>query len=703
MAKPKLTEEEKRQLSIEQCEKSAALENAMTADGADGIKACFAENGKIDFTARALGLACRYYGLECVRALVECGAKFEFKWNTDIWQRFQCVFGQSIIDRADFSLMLLGDIGDALSGFGKTAGVPFDKEFTLTDGGKREILPFTERLEIIKYLNENSDKTKFNRDELYYFSILSGDGEMKAALKEQGAAVPDNIKEALTKGDTKGVWRMFCGICNRMSNEMFIETMNAVSDELNGEKLYYSDTFAKLWSAKLESAETLEIILEKFDCSKMNKSEVMRLIIDIDNTAALKIAVERDWLKMPKKRDEMIKYASDNKKTECTAYLLDFKNKTADFAAEREKAEKREERELNAAPDSVTALKRIWGFKKQNDGTLCITSYKGTRTDVSVPEYIGKSQVTAIGSYAFSSRGPRITPEIKQARKNITSVKLPESIVFIGEHAFGNCVNLESINLPDGIYHIGKYAFDCCKSLKSVTIPKSLETLSYRVLAMCNSLKSVVIPETVTKMEGNVFCESISLESVEFRGTVTEIPAHCFADCRALKSFTVPEGITKIGYFAFSGCKNLEKITLPNSLRELETQAFSECEKLKSIEIPGDFEIVTDASFIKCPSLEEIKFTGRVKQLRLCLNFPVSKRFEIAEGLEQIEIVNLSEIHLASESIKLPRSLKEIVAKDYYNKREITEESKPGATFIVPKGSYAEEYCNAQGYNYIVT
>ncbi len=47
-----------------------------------------------------------------------------------------------------------------------------------------------------------------------------------------------------------------------------------------------------------------------------------------------------------------------------SAWLLEFKNRIADFAAERDRAEKRMMRELNANPNSVTELKKIWGYEK---------------------------------------------------------------------------------------------------------------------------------------------------------------------------------------------------------------------------------------------------------------------------------------------------------------------------------------------------
>ncbi len=62
--------------------------------------------------------------------------------------------------------------------------------------------------------------------------------------------------------------------------------------------------------------------------------------------------------------DRLLAGTVGDEQTECSAWLLEFKNRTADFAAERDRAEKRMMRELNANPNSVTELKKIWGYEK---------------------------------------------------------------------------------------------------------------------------------------------------------------------------------------------------------------------------------------------------------------------------------------------------------------------------------------------------
>lgn len=176
---------------------------------------------------------------------------------------------------------------------------------------------------------------------------------------------------------------------------------------------------------------------------------------------------------MPKKRDEMIAYASEKKRTEIVAWLLEYKNRTADLAAEQRKAEKKLMRELNRAPDAVDALKKLWSYKKQEDGTLIITSYKGTDTEVTVPEKIGRSIVTAVGS-AFSGMSGDGTPKIT----------LPKTLQYIESCAFHRLWGLEEIQIPDGVKAIGDFAFYECERIRDIEIPDQVKRIGERFPGM---------------------------------------------------------------------------------------------------------------------------------------------------------------------------------------------------------------------------
>ena len=125
------------------------------------------------------------------------------------------------------------------------------------------------------------------------------------------------------------------------------------------------------------------------------------MVIDNVDVKALKAVMDSGVIKTTAQRDKAIAYATKNKINDVLAWLMDYKNRTADVVDEVAKEEKMM-RELTENPNSVSALKKKWGYKKLDDGTLVITSYKGSDEIVEVPSKIGKSTVTFIEEGAFA-------------------------------------------------------------------------------------------------------------------------------------------------------------------------------------------------------------------------------------------------------------------------------------------------------------
>lgn len=404
--------------------------------------------------------------------------------------------------------------------------------------------------------------SQYTKDPLFT-AILSGSEKKIERLKSRGAALSEEVKNTLSINrlsapkNKEAFWAVtsdFQCAVREMSAADFVKAIRALRGEI-GETLFF---MSAIWSDIkwiMFKDGVWECVLDCFD-HRMNKSQTMREIIEEDRADILAICAKHGWLSQPRKRDEMIEYAAANGKLECSAFLLDFKNRTADIAAERAKAEKKAERELNAAPDSVTALKQIWNYKKQEDGTLIITGYKGTRTEIIVPERIGKDTVTAIGDKAFSPWSSRIKPEVKDVRKAITKVVLPDTVRLIECNAFGDCTALVSVNIPDGVTKIGHDAFMVCYKLENIIIPKSVRTIESYAFGFCHSIKFIEIPEGVE-----------------------EIGEYAFAYCSALTTLVLPGSLKSIGSVIVStGYGSLIGVAVPRG-------SFAE-EYCKSRDIP---------------------------------------------------------------------------------------------------------------------
>lgn len=517
-------------------------------------------------SCRALALACRYRGMDYVKALVESGATFKYT-RPDVQGGYFTLF---------YWLAPL-EMTEALrSGFFiNRTDKCFDNSITLTDVRSGTVkayqtLPMERRVEIVRYLCENKERVLLDINELLFYSIISRSREITAVLKEFGAKFSEKRTTVLTEGGRSFEWQEYCYMMEYLSDEECFEVMRGIVAELDGKKLHFTD--AIYWAnynperniLRLFKPEFFRFILDSFNEKKMNKTLLMKGAINENSVECLSMCAERGWLKTPRVRDSMIEIATKENKTECTAFLLDFKNKNFDLSAERERAEKRQERELNAAPDSVSELKKIWSYKKREDGGLIITSYKGTRGEIVVPEKIGKSDVVEIGEYAFAASAPRIKIEQRDfRRKEITRVTLPKTITNIGNDAFSSCEALEEINIPDGVAEIGEAAFAGCRKLTEISLPDSVRTIT-KAFAGCLALRSVRLPEGLP-----------------------EIGDYAFSNCRSLAEIKLPAGIQSIGIWAFARCAELEEIVIPDGVSEIKRQAFMECKKLKTVVIPA--------------------------------------------------------------------------------------------------------------------
>jgi hypothetical protein len=307
-------------------------------------------------------------------------------------------------------------------------------------------------------------------------------------------------------------------------------------------------------------AQVLAFLVSHGDMSKVKHQSILYHLVDENLIDSLSVLVEAGWIKTPRARDELIEYAQTQERTEALAWLLDYKNKTADFAAEAQKARKKAERELNESPDSVSALQKIWNYQAKDDGTIRITGYKGKDTNVTVPAVIGKKTVTEVGKMAFS---PKKKDAYQENRKNVVSVILPETVKVIGKNAFAECSNLESVDIPDGVTSIGDNAFDDCGSLKSIVLPKSITSVGNYMFSYCENLESVGIPDGVISIGKYAFSNCFSLESVVIPNGVTSIGDYAFVECGSLKSVVIPDGTACIGTGIFEDCYDLKSISVP--------------------------------------------------------------------------------------------------------------------------------------------
>ena len=149
------------------------------------------------------------------------------------------------------------------------------------------------------------------------------------------------------------------------------------------------------------------------------------------------------------------------------------------------------------------------------------------------------------GEFIVPKSATTIEDEAFSHCKELTSIQLPDGLLFIEENLFHGCINLQRIAIPDGVISIGPGAFEGCERLADVNLPDN---------------------------------------STEYKSILLEIEEGAFKDCKNLKELEIPEGVTTIGAVAFAGCDNLQRLTLPSTIQEIGNRAIEDGDAIASID-----------------------------------------------------------------------------------------------------------------------
>lgn len=270
------------------------------------------------------------------------------------------------------------------------------------------------------------------------------------------------------------------------------------------------------------------------------------------------------------------------------------------------------------------------------DGYAEITSYSGGASSLTVPDTLDGYEVQGIAENAFRKSG-------------VKNVVLPDSIKYVGESAFSDCVKLEKINLGGSLEAIGDTAFYNCKSLSSaLRFPDSLRTIGESAFENCWDMSYAVIPEGVEEIDYCAFGyyyekasddnEYYDYARSDFRILgYADTVAQAYSDKHSIAFYDLSSGIsaatsdgmdffinsdgsaeltayadtystakipskingfnvTSIGRLAFFGSP-VKTVTIPSTVTEIGEWAFEGCDNLKSVNVPPTVNRIGEGAF----------------------------------------------------------------------------------------------------------
>ncbi len=191
----------------------------------------------------------------------------------------------------------------------------------------------------------------------------------------------------------------------------------------------------------------------------------------------------------------------------------------------------------------------------------------------------GTWAVASIGFPPFDRDDPDFKQKPVELVGNVTSIRLPDTLVEIGSGAFMNCGAARAIDLPPSLRIIGPWAFSRCRKLGRIVIPAGVEEVSDdRTFMGCSSLEKI----EVEKGNAEYCAEDGVLLSADGKRLVAYPPG------RKKGRYDVPDGVTEIPAHLFVNCETLGEVSIPASVREIGEHAFSWCDALTNVvAVPG--------------------------------------------------------------------------------------------------------------------
>lgn len=176
----------------------------------------------------------------------------------------------------------------------------------------------------------------------------------------------------------------------------------------------------------------------------------------------------------------------------------------------------------------------IKNWDTNKDGEL---SYGEAAKVTSIRKFFRGTTIQSFDELQYFTSIDEIEVETFKQCKNLTTITIPQNVIWIEESAFSGCNSLVDIIIPTDITWIGDSAFLNCNKLENITIPDNVTVLGSAAFQGCTNLTTAIISNNITKIGGTTFY-----------------------GCSSLTQIVIPQNVTSIGSSAFSNCSKLTEI-----------------------------------------------------------------------------------------------------------------------------------------------
>lgn len=122
-----------------------------------------------------------------------------------------------------------------------------------------------------------------------------------------------------------------------------------------------------------------------------------------------------------------------------------------------------------------------------------------------------------------------VAGELRRYIGSNVDVTVPEGVKIIQAGAFLNHTFLESIRLPSSLIKIGDSAFSGCSALRKIYFQEGLEEIGFSAFKNCSELEEIIIPNSIKIIRADRRIE-YDMERLPFEGCIKlkfiEYPKH---------------------------------------------------------------------------------------------------------------------------------------------------------------------------------